>query len=214
MFENLNVCRRGGFGSFRGGFCTERDGITRLVLDDARLSLGSFDAIVDQMESITEVSLVGLEFSGTSPANLDTLLGIDTLSQVTVDPVLFEQYADEFSAFAAIDGHTVTVVPEPAARWLLLIAIVGLIVLNRHSGLLNNCPVTGPDASGIDPGLAAASATPTSPLADQSQGIQGTLSVPTNESASTEFRVASIPEPSTLLLGAICSIGLLVRRRW
>jgi len=36
---------------------------------------------------------------------------------------------------------------------------------------------------------------------------------PTDESSLIGFRVASIPEPSTLLLGALASVGLLMRRR-
>jgi len=36
---------------------------------------------------------------------------------------------------------------------------------------------------------------------------------PTSESDSIGFRVASIPEPSTLLLGALAGIGLMLRRR-
>ena len=36
---------------------------------------------------------------------------------------------------------------------------------------------------------------------------------PTNESSSRGFRVASIPEPSAALLGALAGVGLLIRRR-
>ncbi|MFV2070387.1 MAG: PEP-CTERM sorting domain-containing protein [Pirellulales bacterium] len=38
---------------------------------------------------------------------------------------------------------------------------------------------------------------------------------PINEFNYIGFRIASIPEPSTLLLGAIATVGLLMRRpRW
>ncbi len=36
---------------------------------------------------------------------------------------------------------------------------------------------------------------------------------PTSENAVFGFRVASIPEPSTVLLGALAAVGLLMRRR-
>jgi len=39
------------------------------------------------------------------------------------------------------------------------------------------------------------------------------IRIPTGEFISVGFRVASIPEPSTLLLGALASVGLLLRRR-
>ena len=36
---------------------------------------------------------------------------------------------------------------------------------------------------------------------------------PANEGSGIGFRVASIPEPSTLLLGALASVGMLIWRR-
>ena len=107
-FENLSPC-----GSFIG-FCVDGDKIASLILDDATLSQGSFDAIVrngfGQTLSITDVSLVGLMFSDENPSNLSSLLSITTLDNITVDQSLFDLYADEFNAFAAMDGNTVTVV--------------------------------------------------------------------------------------------------------
>jgi len=40
-----------------------------------------------------------------------------------------------------------------------------------------------------------------------------TLSGPSSEFPGVGFRVASIPEPSTLFLGALATVGLLMRRR-
>ena len=37
--------------------------------------------------------------------------------------------------------------------------------------------------------------------------------IPTDEEFDVGFRVASIPEPSTLLIGALASAGVLLRRR-
>ena len=38
------------------------------------------------------------------------MLGIESLDDVTVDPYLYSDYADEFDAFAAIEGNTLTIV--------------------------------------------------------------------------------------------------------
>jgi hypothetical protein len=48
------------------------------------------------------------------------------------------------------------------------------------------------------------------PLLASTRNLGG---IPSVGSEDTGFRVASIPEPSTLLLGAIASLGLLLRRR-
>ena len=82
------------------------------------LSLGSFQAIVGETQSISNVSLVGLSFSDTSPDDLSNLLTLETLDNVRVDQALFDRYAAEFNAFDAIPGNTVTVVPEPSAIFL------------------------------------------------------------------------------------------------
>lgn len=44
---------------------------------------------------------------------MDNLLRITRLDHVTVDQALFDLYADAFQAFDALDGNTVTVVPNP-----------------------------------------------------------------------------------------------------
>jgi len=41
----------------------------------------------------------------------------------------------------------------------------------------------------------------------------GRASLPSSENPNVGFRVASIPEPSSLLLGAMATVGLLLRRR-
>jgi hypothetical protein len=107
-FEDLKTCTR-----FGGGLCVGRDEIRSLILDHATLSRGSFDAIVGETTSITDVSLVGLSFSDENPNDLSNLLDIATLDNVTVSQTLFDSYADEFNAFDAIDGNMVTVVPDP-----------------------------------------------------------------------------------------------------
>ena len=100
------------------GFCADTAEITDLILDDAVLSLGSFQAIIAATQSISTVSLVGLSFSDTSPDDLSNLLTLETLDNVRVDQALFDRYAAEFNAFDAIPGNTVTVVPEPSAIFL------------------------------------------------------------------------------------------------
>ena len=79
------------------------------------------------------MSLVGLTFSDVNPADLSNLLGIATLDKVTVNSSLFGLYADEFNAFDAMDGNTVTVVPEPSS---LLLALVGFLPLLRRRSLV------------------------------------------------------------------------------
>ena len=41
---------------------------------------------------------------------LASLLNIDSLDNVTVDQALFETYVEELTAFAALDGNTLTVI--------------------------------------------------------------------------------------------------------
>jgi Leucine-rich repeat (LRR) protein len=108
----LNAC------FFGSGFCADSLEITDLILDDAVLSLGSFEAIVGETTGISNVSLVGLRFSDMSPDDLSNLLSLEQLDNVRVDQALFDRYAAEFNAFDAIPGNTVTVVPEPSAFFL------------------------------------------------------------------------------------------------
>ncbi len=105
-FENLQGCSS----SFLEGFCLPGT-VESLTLDDAKLSQGSFDAIVSEATSIVDVSLVGLTFSDGEPDDLSLVFDIDSLINVTVDQALFDQYSDEVIAFAAIDGNTLMVVP-------------------------------------------------------------------------------------------------------
>lgn len=72
------------------------------------------------------MSLVGLSFSDASPRDLSNLLTIEPLKNVRVDKAPFEQYAAEFSAFDAIPGNTVAVVPEPTSAMLCLASVVAL----------------------------------------------------------------------------------------
>ena len=60
------------------------------------------------------------------------LLDIATLDNVTVDKALFERYAAEFSAFDALSGNTLTVVPEPATIGSLAIGLLALVGTKRH----------------------------------------------------------------------------------
>jgi insulin-like growth factor-binding protein complex acid labile subunit len=92
------------------GFCADGSEITDLILDDAVLSLGSFQAIIAATQLISTASLVGLGFSDTSPDDLSNLLSFERLDHVRVDQALFDQYAAEFNAFDAIAGNTVSVV--------------------------------------------------------------------------------------------------------
>ena len=111
-FESLESCRSDEFITGEG-FCVDSPEITSLTLDAAMLSRGSFDAIVRGTSSITDASLVGLTFSDENPADIDNLIGIITLDNVTVSQTLFDLYADEFNAFGAMAGNTVSVVADP-----------------------------------------------------------------------------------------------------
>jgi Leucine-rich repeat (LRR) protein len=115
-FDSLGGCFIDFLGA--GGFCADASEITDLIMDDAVLSLGSFQAIVGETQFISHVSLVGLSFSDTSPDDLSNLLTLEGLDNVRVDQALFDRYAAAFNAFDAIPGNTVTVVPEPSAIFL------------------------------------------------------------------------------------------------
>ena len=54
---------------------------------------------------------------------MSDLLANSRLDNVRVDPTLYDLYAAEFDAFAALPGNTLTIVPEPTAVSLLLAAI-------------------------------------------------------------------------------------------
>ena len=123
-FSELEPCDYGPFGSF--GFCLLENDITSLILDSAAISVGSFEAILSETRSITDASLIRLRFVEANPDNLTQLLGIATLDNVTVDRFLFDLYADEFNAFDALPGNTVTVVPEPGGV-VLAVLLFGLL---------------------------------------------------------------------------------------
>ena len=91
------------------GLCIDGHVATSLLLEDARLSTSSFMAIIGETTSITDVSLDGLTFTNANPESLASLLGIGTLDNVTVDPNLYALYQDEFDAFAAMEGNSLTV---------------------------------------------------------------------------------------------------------
>jgi len=91
------------------GFCIDSAEVTRLILDDAELSLGSYNAIVRETTSITAVSIDGLTFTDEYPANLNGLLEIETLENVDVDATLYGLYAGEFDAFDSISGNTLNI---------------------------------------------------------------------------------------------------------
>jgi hypothetical protein len=98
----------------RGGFrpCCTTQG-PRIILNDALLSHDSFEAILGSWLWPTSVSIVGLRFADENPSDLSALLGLESLEEVTVDATLFEMYENEFRAFDAIDGNTVTVAAVP-----------------------------------------------------------------------------------------------------
>jgi hypothetical protein len=128
-FENLEPCH-GVFGII--GFCPFNNPISSLILDDTTLNADSFKAIVREMYSITDVSLVGLTFSDQNPDDLNSLLGIATLNNVTVDTQLFDLYADGLNAFASHEGNSVTVVPEPSCFVMLLATCVMMMIPLRR----------------------------------------------------------------------------------
>lgn len=111
--------------SFWDGLSLDSEEIQSLVLNDATLSRGSFDTIVWQVSAVVDVSMVGLTFTGENPSDLSNLLSIPTLDNLRIDSLLYELYSAEFDAFAALDGKTMTVVPEPST-YLLLTSVVWL----------------------------------------------------------------------------------------
>jgi hypothetical protein len=57
---------------------------------------------------------------------------METLDHVRVDHGLYDLYADEFTAFAAIDGNTLVVIPEPSGLTVLLLGVVTLAARGRR----------------------------------------------------------------------------------
>ena len=107
VFESLLGC----WPASEFGICT--GGATSLILNSALLDLTSFLGIVREVREqsqMTDVSLVNLTFSDESPADMGNLLGIETLNTATIDANLFAMYADEFTAWDAVDGNTLTIV--------------------------------------------------------------------------------------------------------
>lgn len=113
-FAGATFERLGSVSDCQIAFCflsIDSNEITSLILDDATLSVGSFDEIISETTSITNASLVGLTFLDEDPTDLSSLFDITTLDNIWVDQALFDEYADEFNSFDAVDGNTVTVVP-------------------------------------------------------------------------------------------------------
>lgn len=113
-FESL---RPKGYALSPYGLWVDHEEIETVLLDDAQLSLETFDAIFSETFygddlAVKEASLVGLNFSDKQPESLATLLDIATLDAVRVDPELYSAYEDEFLAFSAVPGNSVTIVPE------------------------------------------------------------------------------------------------------
>lgn len=88
----------------------DRFDVKHLRLDNALLSRGSFDEIVNETTEITSLSLVGLRFSGAPPLNLEQLLGNASLTHVVVDSLLYGAYHSDFEEFRAVQGNLLTVV--------------------------------------------------------------------------------------------------------
>jgi hypothetical protein len=181
----------------RDGFCVDAGEITDLILDDAVLNQGSFQAIVGATGGlfsnvsplITNVSLVGLAFSDGNPADLSALLNISTLDNVRVDQALFDRYAAEFVAFDALPGNTVTVANLPAglpdydASGLVEQADLDLVLLNWGTELASPA------------GVGWINDFPSGPV-DQGELDKVLL----NWGAATALTAAAVPEPSTLAL--------------
>jgi Leucine-rich repeat (LRR) protein len=130
-FDALDTCFHDlAYNSF--GFCVDSGEISDLTLDLATLSRQSFEAIVEQTQFISTASLVGLRFSDADPEDLSILLAIPTLDDVRVDRALYDLYVDEFNAFAALPGNTVSIVPEPTGTGILL-GILGIAAACRVS---------------------------------------------------------------------------------
>ena len=112
---------------------SDREQIESLVLDEATLNLSSFEVITNETRYITDVSLVNLTFTDEYPLTLDSLLQIGTLDHVRVDRSLFRRYETELIVFAAADGNTVTIVPEPTLPWCLAMGVIALWRMNAKT---------------------------------------------------------------------------------
>ena len=132
--DSLNECGPVSFLIF-GGFCADGS-VDSLVLDSAELSNNAFEVILGETTNIADVSLVGLSFSDGYPDDLDSLLGITTLRNVRIDTELFNRYAEQLTAFAAVDGNTLTVVPEVSTGVLACLGILSGMLPRRRVTML------------------------------------------------------------------------------
>ena len=128
-FSSLNSC---GFAFVNFGFCVDKEEITSLILDDAKLSQESFDVLVAETGFITDISLVGMTFTDLGSNDLNGLLKIPSLDHVRLDTTLYRHFAPELDAFAAVPGNTVTIVPESTCI-LFLPAVIPFFSARRRS---------------------------------------------------------------------------------
>ena len=90
----------------------DRFDIKRLYLDEAQISVFSYEEVVRETTEITDLSMVGTTFIGDAPETINDILSAAFLDNVTVDRNLFELYESDFNSFAALDGNDLTIIDE------------------------------------------------------------------------------------------------------
>ena len=124
--------------------------VNSLYLDDADLSSGSFSAIMQYLFRVPEASLVGLSFADSGPENMSLLLGLSGLSDLTIDTNLYRNYQDEFDAFAAQSGNTLTIVdPDCSGDGVLNILDANCTPGRRIKYFLEDYGTVPGDADGV-----------------------------------------------------------------
>ena len=92
-----------------GGFCASGNRTSILILDEAILDRDSFQPIIGELRTVERLSLVGLQFSDGTPANLNQLLSGPSLREIVIDSLVFDEYASELLAWDDLEQHTLVV---------------------------------------------------------------------------------------------------------
>ena len=223
-----SLSRDCGYESGWFGLCLSSSKPSRITLDDADLSSNSFKAIMQYASNrLLEASLVGLSFVDSNPEDMSLLLSPTNLSDLTIDTNLYSLYQDEFDAFAALEGKTLTIVdPDCNGDGVLDILDANCTPGRRIKYFLEDYGTVPGDADGVggvefadflvlnsNYGLSPAEYTDGDFDLDGEVGFSDFLVLSGNFGRGGDFTAgatAAVPEPSSLLGLLLATLTLLL----